>query len=186
MPSMTEMVGGSGDLGSAILFSFWTVSLSVCSGEGISVWIVSADADSAESTPGGSSVSTSTVKGTSASSSAENDTLCFFDGEAGIALGVILSRFWKNSGMIFTKFKFFMVCNPKIRSTSDSGAIRTGRLKVCFKSSLLNDATISSTFVDSTHRLFKPEHIHMGESEFRKWVLRWRPRRTLPFMTSPT
>ena len=143
MPSMTEMPGGSGDPGSAVLLSFWTVSLSVSNGKGISVWSVSADADSADITSGGSSVSMSTVCGTCASSSAENDTLCFFSGEAGIALGVILSMFWKNSGMIFTKFKFFLVCNPKIRWTFDSGAIRTGRLKVCFKSSLLNDTTIS-------------------------------------------
>ena len=93
MPSMTEMPGGSGDLGSAILFSCWTTSFSVSNGTGISVWIVSAETDSADSPSGGSSVSIRTVKGTSASSSAENDTLCFFSGEAGIALCVILSRF---------------------------------------------------------------------------------------------
>ena len=93
MPSMTEMPGGSGDPGSAILFSFWTVSFSVCNGKGISVWIVSAETDSAYFPLGGSSVSISTVKGTSASSSAENDTLCFSSGEAGIALGILFSRF---------------------------------------------------------------------------------------------
>ena len=54
---------------------------------------MSAETDSADSPSGGSSVSMSTVKGTSASSSAENYTLCFFSGEAGIALGVILSSF---------------------------------------------------------------------------------------------
>ena len=69
------------------------MSLSVSNGKGISVWIVSAETDSADSTSGGSSVSISTVKGTSASSSAENDTLYFFDGVVGITLGVILSRF---------------------------------------------------------------------------------------------
>ena len=61
MPSMTEMPGSSGDLGSAILFSYWTVSFSVSNGTGISVWIVSADADSADITSRGSSVSMSTV-----------------------------------------------------------------------------------------------------------------------------
>ena len=61
MPSMTEMPGGSGDPESAILFPFWTVYSSVSNGKGISVWIVSADADSADITSGGSSVSMSTV-----------------------------------------------------------------------------------------------------------------------------
>ena len=61
MPSMTKMPGGSGDPGSAILFSCWTVSFSVSNGKGISVWSVSADADSADITSGGSSVSMSTV-----------------------------------------------------------------------------------------------------------------------------
>ena len=46
---------------------------------------MSAETDSADTIPGGSSVSMSTVKG--------NDTLCFFDGVVGIALGVIWSRF---------------------------------------------------------------------------------------------
>ena len=53
------------------------MSFSVSNGKGISIWIVSADADSADITSGGSSVSMSTVCGTCASSSAENDTLCF-------------------------------------------------------------------------------------------------------------
>ena len=134
MPSVTKMPGGSGDPGSAILFSFWTVSFSVSNGKGVSVWIVSAETDLADITSGGSSVSMSTVCGTSASSSAENDTLCFFSGEA---LGVILSRFWKNSGIIFTKFKFFIVCNPKIRScelarvgTKSGGHIVDGQMKM--------------------------------------------------------
>ena len=75
MPSMTEMPGGSGDPGSAILFSFLTVSFSVSNSKGVSVWIVSAETDSADITSGGSSVSMSTVCGTCASSSAENDAL---------------------------------------------------------------------------------------------------------------
>ena len=54
---------------------------------------MSAKTDSADTIPGGSSVSMSTVKGTCAPFSAENDTLCFFDGVVGIALGVIWSRF---------------------------------------------------------------------------------------------
>ena len=48
MPFMTEMPGGSGDPGSAILFSCWTVSFFISNGKGISVWIVSAETDSAD------------------------------------------------------------------------------------------------------------------------------------------
>ena len=44
-----------------------------------------------------------------------------------IFLFSIFSGFWKNSGIILTKFNFFIVSNPKIRSTLESSAIRTGR-----------------------------------------------------------
>ena len=54
-------------------------------------------------------------------------------------------------GKTLTKFSFFIVSNPKIKSTLESSAIRTGREKVYFKSSLLNDTTISRTAVDSIH-----------------------------------
>ena len=79
-----------------------------------------------------------------------------------------------------------MVSNPKIKSTLESSAIRTGREKVYFKSFLLNDTTISRTAVDSIHWLLRPEHIHMGESVVRSWGSPCRPRRTLRLITSPT
>ena len=57
----------------------------------------------------------------------------------------------KNSGMIFTKFNFFIVSIPRIKSISESSAMRTGRENVYFKESFLNDTTISRTLFDSIH-----------------------------------
>ena len=92
----------------------------------------------------------------------------------------------KNSGIILTKFRFFMVFIPIIKSISESSAMRTGREKMYFKESFLNDTTISSTDLDSIHLLSKPEQIHIGESESRKRCSPRRPSRTLRLMTSPT
>ena len=74
-------------------------------------------------------MSIGTVTGTRVVSD-DDDVLDFFQGDGVVSVGLIWSRFWKNSGMTLTRFRFFIVCNPKIRSTSESSAIRTGRLKV--------------------------------------------------------
>ena len=63
----------------------------------------------------------------------------------------IWSKLWKKSGIIFTRLRSFIVPNPKIRSTLESSAIRTGRAKVYSREFFLNDTTISSTCVDSIH-----------------------------------
>ena len=51
--------------------------------------------------------------------------------------GSVWSLCAKKSGMIFTKFKFLIVSIPRIKSISESSAIRTGREKVYFKESFL-------------------------------------------------
>ena len=62
-------------------------------------------------------------------------SLCIFDMCVMFLSVAIFSVFWKNSGISLTKFNVLIVCNPKIKSTFESSAIRTGRKKCVEKSS---------------------------------------------------